>query len=178
MIKTSFRVFDGSKCSIPGKCSVVFDANSTFQYFPSNTHNYLLTLSGSLNINYYNSSNVVSSSIYNSNTWTDYQEQWQYDNPFVAYVNSDTIFACISIANSSLTKADCTLKVKKLENESFSFSTDKESVLFIYGANYSYNDNSHSANAKVSVYKNDAGNTVSHNITASTPISLMYLEKN
>jgi hypothetical protein len=177
MIKTSFRIFDGSKCSIPGKCSIVFDANSTFQYFPSNTHHYLLTLSGSLTFNYYNGSNVVSSEIYSSNAWTDYQEEWQYENPFIAYVNSNTIFACINISNSSLTKADCTLKTKRIENESFSFSTDKESVLFVYGANYSYNGNQHSANTRVSAYVNETGNIATHTITASTPVSLMYLEK-
>lgn len=177
MIKTAFQIFDGSKCSLPGRCLVQFDRNSTFQYFPSNTHNYFLMLNGSLNINYHNGNNVVAVSSYSSNVWVDYQDNWEYSNPFVAYVNSDTLFACINIANNSMTTADFTLKAKKLENETFSFSTDKESVLFVYGANHSYNGNPHSANARVSVYVNDAGNTATHNITASTPVSLMYLEK-
>jgi hypothetical protein len=179
MISASFRTIDGSKCTIPGKCSIIFDKNSSFQYFPSNATHFILNLSGTFDISYHDGSVVTSSPIYTSNNWTNYQELWRYDVPFTSFVTKDTVLVCINIANSSLLTSQCTLKVKTIENETYSFSTDKQSTLFVYGLNYNYNDELQSPdkNSKLKVFANALGNTKTHKIDATTPVSLIFLEK-
>jgi hypothetical protein len=180
MIGINFRIFDGSNCSISGGCSIIFDKNAPHQYLPSNNTNYIINLSGTFNISYYDGSVVTCSPIYTSNSWSDYQDVWRYDLPFTAYVNSDTVLAIINIANSSLVTSECSLKIKKIENETVSISTDKDSTLVVHGLNYSYNGENQTPapSSKIKIFKNDSGNTSTHEIAATTPLTLMFLEKN
>lgn len=179
MLSVGFRTFEGTGCPVAEGCSVIFDANSSVQYFPSNTTHYHILLRGELNLKYSDGSAQTIDSIYSSNNWTAYQDIWRYGVGFDGKIQQNSTFAVLSLLNNSATSSECTLQVKTIENETFSFNTDKLSVLFVCGFDHQYNGNTVNANGKfkISGYRNLSGNTTTHEIVATTPITLVLLEK-
>ena len=179
MLNVAVKLFNGLGCTQEDGCSIFFDKDATFHYFPSNVSNYFITLNGTINFDYSDGSSLTSVPIYNSNSWSDYQDVWRYDVSFDAKINRYSYFLSMSLLNNTTTTANSTLKIKKIENETFSFSTGNSSVLFVYGLDYQYNGNTVNSNGvnKISAYGNKSGNTKTHEIIATTPLTLIFLEK-
>ena len=178
MLKLAVKTFSGIGCVNPDGCSIIFDKNTLFQTFPSNTSNYFLTINGAIDFNYSDGTKLTSIPLYTSNNWTSYQDVWKYDTSFDAKISGSSDFVAINLQGNTTT-SNCTLQIKKIENESFSFSTDKSSALFVFGTNYQYNGNTVTSNTvnKLSGYGNSLGNTKTHEIVATTPLTLIFLEK-
>lgn len=179
MLNVAFKIFSGIGCSEPNGCSIFFDKDATFQYFPSNSSNYFFTLNGDIDFNYSDESNFKSTPLYTSNNWVDYQDVWRYNVSFDAKVDATKIFAAISLLNNTATTSNSTLKIKKIANETVSVSTEKDSVLFVHGSNFQYNGNNVTSNSVTQVfgYGNRIGASRTHEIVATTPLTLIFLEK-
>jgi hypothetical protein len=173
----TFQLFTGIGCSDPSGCSIIFDKDAVFQYFPSNTSNYFIPLNGDVTFNYSDGTQYVSSATY-SNTWINYQDVWKYNVSFDAKVSLNKTFANIKFKDDNKT-SDCTLKIKKIENETFVLSTEKASVLFVYGSNFQYNGNNVTSNSNNNIFGfgNRVGSVKTHEVTSTTPLILMFLEK-
>jgi hypothetical protein len=177
MLKVAVKIFSGIGCSEPNGCSIFFDKDATFHYFPSNNSNYFLTLNGEIDFHYSDGTSFKSVPLYTSNNWLNYQDTWKYDASFDAKVSASQIFASLSILNN--TAIGTTLKIKKIENETVTLFTDKASALFVYGSNFQYNGNNVTSNSatKMFGYGNNLGSEKTHEIVATTPLTLMFLEK-
>lgn len=179
MLNVGFRTFSGANCPVVQGCTISFDSNSSIQYFPSNVSNFLILLDGTLVVDYADGSGTVETPLYKSNNWTQYQDKWKYNVACDAKVLEGATLASISLLNNTATSANCNLQVKTIQNESFTFSTDKTSVLLIYGSDHVYNGNNINTNGvvKTSGYRNIVGNVATHDIVATGPLTLIFLEK-
>lgn len=184
MLLTSFQIFNRGNCIIPSGCPLIFDKkdrNSVAQYIPSNTLNYIVVLEGSATTEYSDWRTNTHSFIYNSSSWLEYQDVWRYDTSVNFLLNeSNTTVARIKLlnnSNSSIFTSDCTLKIRKIENETVEINTDKESNLYVYGYNFSYNGVAINSSRPVYGYNNKQNNSTTHLIVATTPLKLLFLEK-
>lgn len=175
--RVKFTTYTPGNCSVPEGCSITFDPQSQFQYFPSNATNYMLTVDGTVECLYEDNS-VYNANIAYSNNWSSYIDSWDYDKSVVVRVNNGVF---LHITTENVNTSQCTFRAAKIQNESVSHTTDKKTFLYVRGENFLVNGeekrSSNSNNMFITAYP--AGNTTTYTITAnSTPVMVALIEVN
>jgi hypothetical protein len=181
--RATFKVFGGpGSCSVPEGCTIAFDKDATFQYYPSNTMNYLLAVTGTTSCINEDNDVYLANNLY-ANTWSSYIEPWDYSKS-VRVNPTNGVFAWITTEN--VTTSECTFKAANVVNESISHTSDKKTFLFVYGEDFLIDgekktkpDSNNILAAKTFVNVYPPGNTVTKTITAnSTPVTVVVIEVN
>lgn len=170
--KTKIQIFNGKNCPDFSGCNLIFDPKTNHQYLPLKDENYLFTLEGNISFKFADNTVINSSLIYSSNEWLDYQDIWKYGVSVESRLQNGSVFVRLT---PPINKAECSLQIKTIQNESVSIQTDENSFLIVYGRNYTYNDVLYSpTNDYLINFKSD---TNTHELVASSPITLMLLKK-
>jgi len=176
--RAKFKIYESGNCSVSAEgCTITFDKDATFQYFPSNTMNYLLAVAGTTKCTNEDNDVYLANNLY-TNTWSSYIEPWDYTKS----VNASVIDgAFVQITTENVTTSQCTFKAANVVNESISHTSDKKTFLFVYGEDFLVNGEQkltiNSRKIFVDVYP--AGNTITKTITAnSTPVTVVVIEVN
>ena len=176
--RAKFKIYESGNCSVSAEgCTIAFDKDAAFQYFPSNTMNYLLAVAGTTKCTNEDNDVYLANNLY-TNTWSSYIEPWDYTKS----VNASVIDgAFVQITTENVTTSQCTFKAANVVNESISHTSDKKTFLFVYGEDFLVNgEQKLTANSRktfVDVYH--AGNNITKTITAnSTPVTVVVIEVN
>jgi len=134
--RAKFKIYESGNCSVSAEgCTITFDKDATFQYFPSNTMNYLLALAGTTKCTNEDNDVYLANNLY-TNTWSSYIEPWDYTKS----VNASVIDgAFVQITTENVTTSQCTFKAANVVNESISHTSDKKTFLFVYGEDFLVN---------------------------------------
>lgn len=180
----AYRFFEysaNSPCAAEG-CPIMFNANSHFQYLPSNSDSYSMVLSGNIMAQYENGAVAYYTNPYTDN-WSDYRDVWNYDESVKIYLKSlDQKFLSITHVNAT---ADLyTFNGAKIVGSEISKTTQSNAYVYIFGSDYSYKVDGEEVEFRGGVDKPyrahslPGGNTHTHTFTAnSTPITIFVIEK-
>lgn len=175
--RAAFRTFTSGNCSVPEGCAITFDPNSQFQYFPSNSTCYLLTLDGSVSCMYEDNSVYIANNLY-TNTWSSYIEPWDYSKSVNVYIDNGSF---LFITTENVTTSQCTFKAAKIVNESISHTSDKKTFLYVRGENFLVDGEEKRSPNTTNMFVMTAlpGNNATHTVTAnSTPVTVVAIEIN
>ena len=175
--RAKFKTFTPGDCSVPEGCAITFDPQSQFQYFPSNSSNYFLTVNGSVSCIYEDNSVYLANNLY-TNSWSSYIEPWDYAKSVNVLIDNGTF---LQITTENVSTSQCTFKAATIINESVSHTSDKKTFLYVRGENFLVDGEEKrsfgSQNSFVITYP--PGNTVTFTVTAnSTPVTVVAIEVN
>lgn len=173
--RAKFTTFTPGNCSVPEGCSITFDPQSQFQYFPSNSSNYFMTVEGQVSCVYEDNSVYLANNLY-TNSWSSYIEPWDYSKSVNVIIDNGTF---LQVTTENVSTSQCTFKAAKITNETISHTGNKKTFLYVRGENFLVDGEEkrspNTQNTLVTTFP--PGNTVSFTVTAnSTPVTVIAIE--
>jgi len=175
--RAKFSLYTPGNCSVSEGCTVTFDVQSQFQYFPSNSTSYCLIVDGTVDCIYEDNSIYVANNLY-TNTWSSYIDPWDYSKSVKVLVSNGSF---LRITTENVTTSQCTFQAARIVNNEVSHTTNKKMFLYVRGENFLVNgEEKRSPNSTNGyIFSHLPGNTATYTVAAnSTPVTVVAIEVN